>query len=323
MKVNFMFITNTAPHSLRGVWFPEGAMSIFPRRRCLVRLCMLALATVVPLLASTTARAQERPYFITYTHEMEEPGNLEIEFKGVTGKPPAANRFAGANLEFEYGMTAWWTSEFYLDGQSTANDSTIFTGFKIENRVRPLMREHWINPVLYVEFEDTSADKSLREVVGHDGVPDFATPNSVARADKEREMELKLILSSNFKGWNVSENIISEKDLSNKPWEFGYALAASRPLKLAASAHKCTFCAEKFMGGVEMYGGLGDRYSFGTHLTSQYLGPSMNWAAPGGMTLSASTSFGLNGYSIPRLYRFGVSYEIPQLLGNFRKAGAR
>jgi hypothetical protein len=77
------------------------------------------------------------------------------------------------------------------------------------------------------------------------------------------------------------------------------------------------------MGGVEMYGGLGDRYSFGTHWTSQYLGPSINWAAPGGMTLSASANFGLNSYSIPRLYRFGVSYEIPQFLGNFRKAGAR
>jgi hypothetical protein len=281
------------------------------------------LVFLIPLLMTTPAMTQERPYFVTYSHDMEEPGNLEIEFKGVTGKPQDGNRFEGANLEFEYGATAWWTTEFYLDGQSTQNDSTIFTGFKFENRFRALSREHWINPVLYVEFEDISADKSLREVVGHDGAADFAVPNGIARMEKAREMELKLILSSNFKGWNVSENIIAEKNLSNHPWEFGYALGASRPLKLKASAHKCTFCAEKFMAGAEMYGGLGDRYSFGTHLTSQYLGPAVNWTSPNGMTLSFSPMFGLNDYSIPRLYRVGVSYELPQLLSYFHKGGAQ
>jgi hypothetical protein len=37
-----------------------------------------------------------------------------------------------------------------------------FTGTRWENRFRPLLHEHWINPVLYVEFENTSgADKTL------------------------------------------------------------------------------------------------------------------------------------------------------------------
>jgi hypothetical protein len=283
----------------------------------------LILASLIPFFATSTAVAQERPYFVTYSHEMEEPGNLEVEFKSVTGKPPAANRFMGSNIEFEYGTTGWWTTEFYLDGQSTLNDSTIFTGYRIENRFRALMREHWINPVLYAEFENISADKALTEVVGHDGNPDFAAPNRDSRKDKKREMELKLILSSNFKGWNVSENIIAEKNLSNDPWEFGYALAASRPLRLKASARQCTFCAEKFMAGVEMYGGLGDRYSFGTHLTSQYIGPTMNWISPSGVTFSFSPQFGMNDYSIPRLYRVGVNYEIPQFLSHFHKGGAQ
>ncbi len=299
-------------------------MSTLPPGRHNRWVFLLTLAfTTAPLFLATTVVAQERPYFVTYTHDMEEPGNLEIEFKGVTGKPQAANRFTAASFEFEYGVTGWWTSEFYLDGQQTQHDSTIFTGYKIENRFRPLMREHWINPVLYVEFENISADKTLREVVGHDGKDDFVDPNSDARAEKEREIELKLILSSNFKGWNVSENIIAEKNLTNEPWEFGYALAASRPLRLAASAHKCTFCPEKFAAGAELYGGLGDRYSFGTRLTSHYLAPSVNWTSPGGTTFSFSPSFGLNDYSVPRLYRFGISYEIPQFLSAFRKGGAR
>ena len=97
------------------------------------------------LAASCTA--QERPYFVTYSHEMEEPGNLEIEFFNAVGKPPGGNRFIGSTVEFEYGATAWWTTELYLDGQITQHDSTIFTGYRWENRFRPLLREHWINPV--------------------------------------------------------------------------------------------------------------------------------------------------------------------------------
>ena len=271
------------------------------------------------LLSFLPLAAQERPYFVTYSHEMEEPGNLEIENFNVAGNPSGGNFFAGSNLEFEYGVKTWWTSEFYLDGQSTQHDNTIFTGFRWENRFRPLLSEHIINPVIYVEYENISADKALREVVGHDGVPDFADPNGVARQDVKREMELKLILGSNFRGWNVSENVIAEKNLEGEPWEFGYAWAVSRPLALAASAHDCTFCREKFQAGLEMYGGLGDRESFGLHNTSHYVGPSVNWTAPNGTTLSFSPQFGLNDYSVSRLYRFGVSYEIQQFLGLFHR----
>jgi len=276
-------------------------------------------ASLLTLMMTVTAAAQERPYFVTYSHEMEEPGNLDIELFNAVGHPPGGNLFLGSNIEFEYGVEAWWTSEFYLDGQSTQSDSTIFTGFRWENRIRPLLEEHRINPVLYVEYENTSADKALREIVGHDGVPDFSVPNAIARKDVEREMELKLILGSTARGWNISENIIAEKNLSNDPWEFGYAWAASRPLGFAASAHNCTFCREKFQAGVEMYGGLGDRHSFGLHDTSHYIGPAMNWTAPNGTTLTFSPQFGLNDYSIPHLYRFGISYEIEQFLSRFHR----
>jgi hypothetical protein len=276
----------------------------------------LILFLLGPLMLLTRSAGQERPYFVTYSHEMEEPGNLELEMFNVAGKPPDASAFVGSTIEFEYGIKAWWTSEFYLDGQATVNESAIFTGYRWENRFRPLMREYWINPVIYIEFEDISgADKSLREVVGHDGLPDFSVPNAIARQDKQREIETKLILGSNFRGWNISENIIAEKNLAGDPWEFGYALAISRPLKLAASPHNCIFCGEKFQAGIEMYGGLGDRYSFGTRLTSHYFGPTANWAAPKGITLSFSPQFGLNDYSVPVLYRFGISYEIEQVLG--------
>jgi len=273
------------------------------------------------IFAASAAHAQERPYFVTYSHEMEEPGNLEIESYNVMGQPPGGNLFFGSTLEFEYGVKAWWTSEFYLDGQSTQNESTIFTGFRWENRIRPLLREHVVNPVIYVEYENISADKALREVVGHDGAADLTTPNGEARPDVARELELKLILGTNWRGWNFSENFINEKNLLGGPWEFGYAWAVSRPLALAASSRPCNFCREKFQAGVEMYGGLGDANGFGLHETSHYIGPTINWSAPGNVTLSFSPQFGVNDYSVPHLYRFGVSYEIDQFLSRLRKEG--
>jgi hypothetical protein len=278
--------------------------------------CSAGFFALLVFALGAVCTGQERPYFVTYSHEMEEPGNLEIAMLSVTGRPSAGNRFWGSAVEFEYGATGWWTTELYLDGVSIPHDSTIFTGYRWENRFYPFSRQHWINPVLYVEFENINgADKSMREVVGHDGVADFADRNSETRKEKKRELEFKLILGSNFRGWNVSENLIFEKNLINAPWEFGYAVAASRPLKLLASARQCAFCAEKFAVGIEMNGGLGDRYTSGLHNTSHYLGPTMNWRSPIGATLSFSPQFGLNDFSLRRLFRFGVSYEVDQVFG--------
>jgi len=39
------------------------------------------------------ATAQEDPYFVTYTHHMEEPGNLEIEASSTTDLPRSGQRF--------------------------------------------------------------------------------------------------------------------------------------------------------------------------------------------------------------------------------------
>src|SRR6202023_664727 len=124
-------------------------------------------------------QAQENPYIVTYDQFLEEPRNLEIEYFSTYGTQRGGHDFHGYWLEFEYGATAWWTTEFYLDAQTTFHDSTVATGFRWENRFRPLKREHFINPVLYVEYENLNkADRSLLEVVGHDSISDLRLPNA-------------------------------------------------------------------------------------------------------------------------------------------------
>ena len=155
-----------------------------------LHLVWVAVLTAISFPA--TAPAQENPYFVAYDHYLEEPGNLEIAYFSTFGTQRGGNDFHAYWMELEYGATAWWTTEVYLDGQTTFGDSTIFTGIRWENRFRPLQREHFINPILYVEYEHKSgADKILKEGEGHDVEADFLTPNRVARQEIINEMELK------------------------------------------------------------------------------------------------------------------------------------
>jgi len=61
----------------------------------LVMLCFLLPA----------AEGEEAPYFVTYDHQLEEPGNLEIATSSTMGVPRAGEKFYFAPyVEFEY---AW------------------------------------------------------------------------------------------------------------------------------------------------------------------------------------------------------------------------
>ena len=295
-------------------------MLIVLLKRGLIGTVWLAFGLALWLV--THADAQEKPYFVTYSHDLEEPGNLDVETKTALARPDDSTRYGASALELEYGVSAWWTSELYLDGQATAGDSTVFTGFRVENRIRPLMRDHLVNPVLYVEFEDISgADKTMLEVVGHDGQSDLATPNGDARREHKHEGELKLILSSNVRDWNISENFIGEKNLGHAPWEFGYAVGVARPLRGAAGGHECMFFADKFIAGAEAYGGLGDTAALTIQDTSHYIAPLLGWQLPKGMRVSFSPGFGLTSTSLARVYRFGVACEFSQIGNWFHAAG--
>jgi hypothetical protein len=288
-------------------------------RRIVRAGALLGLLFTTAFVVVPAVRAQEPPYFVTYSDALEEPGNLELEFKGLTASPRNANPFFSPTMEFEYGATAWWTTEVYLQGQSTQNDSTIFTGFRWENRFRVLPSEHWVNPVLYIEYEDVNqADKSFLEVTGHDNIARLQLTNAQGRAEVERAIEGKLILSSNIRGWNVSENFIAEKNIKNEPWEFGYAVGASRPLTFVGGGSKCTFCRQNFSAGAEMYGGLATAHDFGLDGTAHYAGPTVYFNIPRGPTLGFSPQFGLNDNSVGVLWRFKASYEIQQFRDLFR-----
>ncbi len=290
--------------------------------RCPSPMIFLLLLPGFLVCGLTTAHAQqEPPYFVTYSSVLEEPGNLEIENQNIAAAPKNANAFFAPTVELEYGVTAWWTTEAYLQGQATQNDSAVLTGFRFENRFRPLPREYWINPVLYFEYENVNkADKSFLEVTGNDSIASLQVPNAKLRKEIERTFESKLILSSNVKGWNISENFIGEKTINgNDPWAFGYALGAARPLALVAGTKQCVVCRQNIAVGAELFGSLGTRYTFGLKQTQQYVGPTVALSTPRGVTLKFSPELGLNNNSAGVLWRFGAAYEIQQFRDWFRR----
>ena len=271
----------------------------------------LSLCLVLALASTASAYAQERAYFVTYDHYLEEPGNLEIALAATAGVPRGNHRAYWAPwLELEYGITGWWTAELYLEGVTTRGDGSGFTGWRWENRFRPLKGEHRVNPVFYVEYESINeASRIQKEIVGSGSQP--FEPIADLRQAHFDELEGKLILSSSLASWNLAENMIVEKNLSeDEGFEFGYSVGVSRSLGGLASGTACRFCRENFVAGVEVYGGLGTSLERRLSDTRHFIAPVIAWHLTDRSTLKASTAFGLTDASDRYLVRVGWAYEL-------------
>ena len=282
-------------------------MFFFILRHRLQRLLQAGL--LMCLFSAALARAQEAPYFVTYDHHLEEPGNLEIETSATAGVPRSGQQlFVAPYAEIEYGVTGRWTSELYIESQATSGDSAVFTGWRIENRFRPLKREHGINPVLYLEYENVNeASRILKEIEGHTEIS--SDRNSELSRTPAHELEGKLILSSDVHDWNLAVNFLATKNFStSEGFEFGYALGVARALSRTVSGRQCRFCRENFV--LEMYGGLGSTLDLSLHNTAHYVAPAIGWQISDNSSIRFSTGIGLTHVSNPVVLRVGYSYEV-------------
>lgn len=277
-----------------------------------MRPLRLLVASCLLLLSPLAAAAQEPPYFVTYAHYLEEPGNLEIGLATTAGSPRGADPlYAAPWLELEYGVTGWWTSSLYVEGVTARHDAASFTGWRVENRFRPFRSEHRVNPVLYIEYENLNeATRIQKEIVGS-GALGFE-PISLLRQEHAHELEAKLILSSALGSWNLSENLIVEKNLSaDEGFEFGYSIGVARSLGTLAGAASCRFCRQNVSVGVEAYGGLGSSAERSLDDTRHFIAPVLGWQVSDRSTLKVSVGFGLTRSSDRYLFRVGWAYELP------------
>src|SRR5258708_24188803 len=162
---------------------------MFPFRLSVLTALLIPL-TVLPALA------QERHYFVTYDHYLEERGSLEIAFATTTGVPKKRDRvYTAPWLEIEYGVTGWWTAELYLEGVTARGERGAFTGWRFENRFRPFRDQRRINPVLYVEYENINEATRIQKGIVGPGRVHFQ-PIPPLRPAPSHDPEGKLDLSS-------------------------------------------------------------------------------------------------------------------------------
>jgi hypothetical protein len=259
---------------------------------------------------ATTVRAQEQFYFVTYDDSLEKPGEMELEVLSTVGHPENGSAgYAAPWIEFEYGVRSWWTSEVYLEGVSIHGEGSAFTGWRWENRFRPFGNQHVINPVLYVEYEDINeASRIQKEIVGSGPLPQEPLASLVE--GHNHELEGRLILSSRFGAWNVSENVLVEKNFSAAEGvEFGYSAGVSRRLGRGGT-ESCRFCPAAFVVGAEAYGGLGATEAGGLSDTRQFIAPIVGWHPTHGSLIKASIGFGMTNVSDGYLLRVGYSVEL-------------
>jgi len=159
-----------------------------------------------------------------------------------------------------------------------------FGGVRFENRLRLFNYGHFLNPVLYIEYEYLKpAHRYIRAATGR---TDEHEEEGEEKA--EHEIETKLILGHDFSDrFNVAFNWINETNLESGKWEFGYATGLNYTFYEAEGGgeghegggfRSKSWDVEELTLGLELYGGLGDSVlglTVDPDKTKQYLGVNL------------------------------------------------
>jgi len=243
------------------------------------------------------AHAGNGANFVLYNHHMAEAGEKEIMLMNDIGQLADGTRYTAQMIEFELGITDRLTTEFMIEGQNTSGQGGYnFTGFRWENRYRLFADEVFLNPVLYIEYEDLSADtKYLMEVSGRED-----TTQQTKVRPRERVLETRLILSQNISdALNIAFNWLNESDLDTGVAAFGYATGINYKINGG------------MLLGLELFGGLGDSNkgitTNGT-ITQHYISPNLRIDLAPTWRIKIGGAIGLTNVS-QDLFRFALSRE--------------
>ena len=269
------------------------------------------------------ALAGNEANFVLYDHHTDEKGETEInvfsDFSNAVSGDPS---YAAQLLEIEHSITDRWTTALYLEGDAIKGEDYDFAGWRVENRYRLFEYGAFLNPVLYVEYENLKRDHEyLLEVTGRTDTPEG--PQAT-----KHEVESKLILGQDLTNkLDVAFNWINETNLDTGRWEFGYALGLNYALygeanqeaeehgeneRVKQSEHSPSWTVNEMKIGAELYGGLGDStlgLSLDPHVTQQYAGLNLRTEFSNGLEIMVGGAAGLTEESERGLLRLMLGYE--------------
>jgi len=274
-----------------------------------------AAATLLP----SSAWAGNGANFVLYNQHTEEKGETEVKlFSDFSDGGKGEEGYSAQLLEIEHGVTDYWTTALYFEGVKINGEDYEFGGFRFENRVRLFDYGHFLNPVLYVEYEYLKpSHRYIRAVTGR---TDEVEEEGEEKA--EHEIESRLILGHDFsKRVNVAFNWINETNLESGNWEFGYAAGLNLTLyeaekgeagHLGGGGRSKRWDVEELILGIELYGGLGDSVlglTADPDKTKQYLGVNLRAESENHIQLGIGGAFGLTGDSENAILRLVAGYE--------------
>ena len=242
------------------------------------------------------ARAGDGANFVLYTHHTPEAGERELMLMNDIAQNPDGKRYAAQMVELELGITDRLATAFMVEGQKTGANAYRFTGFRWENRYRLFDYGTFLNPVIYLEYEDLSADTLyVMEMSGRED----ATPRVKARP-RERVFESRLILGGELvDGLDLSFNWLNESDLDTGVTAFGYALGLNYRFD------------PRVMFGLELFGGTGDSdkgFTLDPSVTQHYLAPNIMLDVGNDISVKFGGAIGLTNVS-QDIVRLALGYE--------------
>lgn len=293
------------------------------RRPTHTTLIFAVAAAVAEQFLVTPSEAGNEANFVLYDHHTDEQGETEInaftDFSTSVGEDP---RYSAQLLEIERALTDRWEVALYLEGDQITGETYQFGGWRLESRYRLFEYGTFLNPVLYVEYENLSPDhKYLLDITGRTDTPE-------GPEQWEHEIETKLILGHDISDkLDVAFNWVNETNLDTGRWEFGYALGMNYALlgeenqeanereergERGHSRKDQSWDVKEVKLGAELYGGLGDSTSGLTldpSLTQQYAGLNLKTEWTNGVHVMLGGAAGLTKESDHGLFRLMVGYE--------------
>jgi hypothetical protein len=288
------------------VWFRRGVFALL--------IASLSLLT-------RQASAGNEANFVLYDHHTDEKGETEVnlfsDFSNAVGDEP---RYSAQLFEIERALTDRWEAALYLEGDNIDGEDYLFSGWRLESRYRLFEYGAFLNPVLYVEYENLHPDhKYLLDVTGRTDTPE-------GPETWEHEIESKLIVGHDITNkLDVAFNWINETNVDTGRWEFGYALGFNYAIVGEADQegeekHEAHGHAKKPAGweikevklGGELYGGLGDStlgLTLDPNVTQQYAGLNLKTEWANGLHVMVGGAAGLTKESERALLRLMIGYE--------------
>ena len=289
-----------------------------------------ACALVLGVIAAGSAYygrawAGNEANFVLYDHHTDEKGETEVnvfgDFSNAVGHEP---HYSAQLFEIERALTDRWEAALYLEGDKIDAEDYLFAGWRLESRYRLFEYGTFLNPVLYVEYENLDPNhKYLLEVTGRTDTPE-------GPETWKHEIESKLIVGHDITNkFDVAFNWINETNVDTGRWEFGYALGFNYALVGEANqeaeeheheghaAHEhapkgAAWAIKEVKLGGELYGGLGDStlgLTLDPNVTQQYAGLNLKTEWANGLHVMVGGAAGLTRESERGLLRLMLGYE--------------